>query len=210
MPKIQPFQEHTARYERWFEDNRWVYHAELKAVKSLVPEGQFGLEIGAGTGRFAAPLGITIGIEPSSQMRGVAQQREITIVDAVAENLPFKDSLFDLVLMVTTICFVDDMKKSFEEAHRVLKTGGNLVIGLVDRTSPLGQLYVKHQKDNVFYKDATFFSVDEVLEIMKQTGFGDFQFYQTIFCNLKEVTENEAVKPGYGEGSFVVIRGAKK
>lgn len=210
MPKILPFQKYTARYENWFEDNYWVYQAELKAVKCLLPEGQYGVEIGIGSGRFAEPLGIKVGVEPSSHMRDFAQKRGIKVLDGVAENLPFKNSVFKFVLMVTTICFVDDINKSFEEAFRVLTEGGYLIIGMVDRESPIGQIYLTHQNSNVFYKEATFYSVEEVLEIMKQTGFDDFSFRQTIFRNLSEITKHETTKSGYGQGSFVVIRGKKK
>ena len=210
MPKILPFQKYTARYEKWFEDNYWVYQAELKAVKSLLPEEQYGVEIGIGTGRFAEPLEIKIGVEPSSHMRDLAQKRGIKVLDGVAERLPFKNSIFKFVLMVTTICFVDDINKAFEEAFRILAKGGYLIIGLVDRDSPVGQIYLRHQNNNVFYKEAAFYSVEEVLEIMRRTGFDDFNFCQTIFGNLSEITEHEDIKSGYGEGSFVVIRGKKK
>jgi len=210
MPKILPFQKYTARYEKWFEDNYWVYQAELKALKCLLPEAQYGVEIGIGTGRFAEPLGIKIGLEPSSHMRDFAHKRGIKVLDGVAEELPFKNSIFEFVLMVTTICFVDDINKSFEEAFRVLTKGGYLIIGLVDRDSPIGQIYLTHQNNNVFYKEATFYSVEEVLEVMKQTGFDNFSFRQTIFRNLSEITRHETTKSGYGQGSFVVIRGKKK
>lgn len=168
------------------------------------------MEVGIGTARFAEPLGITIGVEPSSRMREFAQKKGIKVFGGVAEDLPFKNAQFEFVLMVTTICFVDDIYKSFEEAWRVLVRGGYLIIGLVDRNSPIGQGYVIHQNSNVFYREATFYSVEEVLEIMKKTGFDDFSYCQTIFRNLAEVTRHEAVKDGYGEGSFVVIRGTKK
>jgi SAM-dependent methyltransferase len=210
MPKILPFQRYTARYEKWFEDNPWVYQAELKAIESLLPEGQYGVEIGIGTGRFAEPLGITIGIDPSSHMRRIAQKKGIKVVDAVAESLPFKNALFEFVLMVTTICFVDDINKSFAEAFRVLLRGGYLIIGLVDRNSPLGQIYFRNQNGNVFYKEAMFYSVEETRDIMKKAGFAGFSFRQTIFRDLKEINGSEEIKPGYGEGSFVVIRGKKK
>ena len=209
MPKILPFQRYTVRYENWFEDNPWVYQAELKAVACLLPDGNYGMEIGIGTGRFAEPLGITIGVDPSSHMREIAQKRVIKVVGAVAENLPFNNELFEFVLMVTTICFVDDINRSFAEAFRVLARGGYLIIGMVDRNSPLGQIYFKNRHSNVFYKEATFYSVEETREIMKKAGFADFSFRQTIFRDLKKVDEREAIKSGYGEGSFVVIRGKK-
>ena len=209
MPKTSVFQKHFAKYEEWFTENRWIYEAELRAVKALIPEKGLGIEIGVGTGRFAQPLGIKIGIEPSGRMKEIARNRGIEVLDGVAEELPFGNSEFDFALMVTTVCFVDDIDKSLQEAYRILSQDGFLIIGLVDRNSSVGQIYLSHQNESVFYKDATFFSVDELIEIMTQIGFRGFDFRQTIFQTLSKTTENEPVKHGYGEGSFVVIRATK-
>jgi len=210
MPKISSFEKYAEQYEDWFVKNRWVYEAELRAVKAMLPAEGRGAEIGVGTGRFAEPLGIKVGVEPSKRMRQIAQKRGIRVLDGVAEELPLSDASFDFVLMVTTICFVDDINRALLEAYRVLSHGGFLIIGFVDRNSEVGQTYLAHQNDNVFYKDATFFSVDELVEIMDQSGFVDLTFKQTIFRSLSEIMRNEPVKSGYGEGSFVVIRGRKR
>ena len=210
MPKISPFEKYADRYEEWFEKNRWVYEAELQAVKAMIPARGRGLEIGVGTGRFAKPLGIRNAVEPSKRMRDFAQKRGIRTLNGVAEELPFEDSAFDFVLMVTTVCFLDDIGKALIEAHRVLCDGGVLIIGFVDRNGQMGKIYLKRQQENVFYKDATFLSVDELIEQMNQAGFRKLTFSQTIFGTLAETAEDEAVKPGHGEGSFVVIRGSKE
>jgi SAM-dependent methyltransferase len=210
MPKISPFEKYTEQYENWFEKNRWVYEAELRAVKAMLPPGGNGVEIGVGTGRFAEPLGIKIGVEPSRRMREIAQKRGIKVLDGVAEKLPFDDSQFDFVLMVTTVCFVDDINKALLEAHRVLSHGGMIIIGFVDRNSMVGQIYLDRQNENVFYKEANFFSVDELVKILDQLGFVNLTFNQTIFQTLSKTTRDEPVKPGHGEGSFVVIRGRKE
>lgn len=210
MPKIAPFEKYVEQYEAWFVKNRWVYEAELQAVKALLPAKGVGVEIGVGTGRFAEPLGIKIGIEPSKRMREIAQQRGIQVINGVAEELPFQGSKFDFALMVTTICFVDNAKKAILEAHRVLSYEGFLIVGFVDRSSVMGQAYLDCQNESAFYKEATFFSVNELIEIMNQSGFIDLTFKQTIFQTLSETTRNEPVKPGYGEGSFVVMRGKKE
>ena len=210
MPRISPFEKYAEQYEEWFVENRWVYEAELRAVKAMLPVGGHGVEIGVGSGRFAEPLGIKIGVEPSRSMREIAQKRGIQVLDGVAEELPFDDAGFDFVLMVTTVCFVDNIRKALLEAHRVLSHGGFLIIGFVDRNSMVGQTYLDHQNENVFYKDATFFSVDELDELMDQVGFKDLTFKQTIFKTLSRTTRDEQVKPGHGEGSFVVIRGRKE
>ena len=211
MFKTDPYQNNAERYDKWFEKNRWVYDAELRAIRSLfVPANQRGIEVGLGTGRFAAPLGIRIGVEPSGSMRKLAQKRGITVLGGVAEELPFKDLVIELVLMVTVICFVNDINKTFKESFRVLSKGGNIIIGMIDRNSSLGQIYLKHKHDNLFFKQATFYSVDEILEIMRRTGFEDFDFQQTVFQDISEITENEIVRTGYGDGLFAVIHGKKK
>jgi len=209
MPKITAFEKYVQQYEAWFKKNRWVYEAELRAVKTILPKGR-GLEIGVGTGLFAAPLRIKIGLEPSIHMRQIAKERGIQVLGGVAEELPFANEKLNFVLMVTTVCFVDDIYQTFKEAHRVLAKDGFLIVGLVDSNSPLGQTYVKHQKESVFYREATFYSVDEITKIMAESGFGDFTFQQTIFRGLAEITEKEPVKCGYDEGSFVVIRGQQQ
>ena len=210
MPKTAPFEKYSEQYEEWFEHNRWVYEAELRAVRTMIPAGAHGVEIGVGTGRFAQPLGIKIGVEPSKRMREIARKRGIQVLDGVAEELPFGEAGFDFVLMVTTVCFIDDINRSLAEAYRVLSCGGCLIVGFVDRNSRVGKTYLEGQKENVFYRDATFFSVDELVEDMVHAGFIDLVFNQTIFGTLSETKENEPVKSGHGEGSFVVIRGTKE
>jgi len=209
MAKTEPFERHKVKYEEWFDKNMFAYKSEFQAVRLLLPNRGTGVEIGVGTGRFAVPLGIRVGVEPSKAMREMAQKRGIKVIDGVAEVLPFEDCLFDFALMVTTICFVDDIEASLKESFRIIKSSGFLINGFVDRNSSLGKTYQKHKEKNVFYKIARFYSVDEVISYLKKVGFRDLTFTQTIFHNLDEIKEVEPVKEGYGEGSFVVVRGMK-
>ncbi len=205
MPKIKPFENHFAQYDAWFIKYRNVYKSEVKAVRCHLPEDGMGIEIGVGSGRFAQPLAIHYGIEPSARMRNLAVKRGVNVIEGVAEELPIEDHFYDFALMVTTICFLDDVSKAIGESRRIIKTGGKLIVGFIDKNSPVGKLYKEHQKENVFYRDALFYSVDEVVKFMKQAGFSDFYFTQTIFRMLDEIDENEKVKEGYGEGSFVAM-----
>lgn len=210
MMEKRPFEIHTDEYEEWFEKNRFVYEAELRAVKELLPAEGESIEIGVGSGRFAVPLGIRLGIDPSLKMAEIAVKRGIEVHEGIAEDLPFDDGRFDFALMVTAICFLNDVKAALREAYRILKPGGALVIGFVDRTSPLGKKYERHKAENKFYREASFYSADEIVSLMTGAGFGNFAFTQTIFRDLNGIDNTEVVKDGYGEGSFVVIRGEKQ
>jgi ubiquinone/menaquinone biosynthesis C-methylase UbiE len=210
MPKIEPFEKYSKKYEDWFRKNKFAYESELLAVKKLMPAKGEGIEIGVGSGRFAEPLGIKLGVEPSQEMRKIAEKSGIKVIDAVAEKLPFNDNQFAFVLMVTTICFLDDIKAAFGETYRVLKPDGFFIIGFVDKLGPLGKLYQLHKIKNVFYMIANFYSVDEVVSCLRKTGFENFTFVQTIFHNLTDIKEIEPVREGYGQGSFVAIRATKK
>lgn len=209
MVQNTAFEEHTTRYDEWFSKNQGVYAAELKAIETLLPAGDFGIEIGVGTGRFASRLGISIGLEPSNRMGAVARSRGIRVVAGVAEDLPFAAGSFSVALMVTTICFLDDMYKAFRETHRVLRQDGSFLVAFVDRDSPVGQLYEAGKNKSVFYRHATFYTAEEVLEMLGHAGFSGFTCRQTLFRNIAKVSDNEPVLPGYGRGSFVVIRGGK-
>ena len=209
MAKTDPFEKYPMRYDNWFERNKYAYESELRAIEKLLPKNGQGVEIGVGTGRFAAPLGIKLGVDPSKRMLEIAKRRGIRVIDAVAENLPFNDNTFDFVLMITTICFLDDIEAAFEEIYRVLRPGGSLIIGFIDKDSELGRQYQQHKDDSAFYKIANFYSVRDVTFYLKKAGFGNFSFIQTLYHELPEITEIEPLKEGYGEGSFIAIRAIK-
>jgi len=207
LPKVEPFDRYADRYDGWFDRHRAIYESELRAVRRLLPAG-VGLEVGVGSGRFASPLGVRLGVDPSDRMLEKALGRGVDVVKAVGEVLPVRDSCLDYVLMVTTVCFLDDVVSAFREVYRVLKPGGSVVVGFIDRESTLGKLYNRRRRDSVFYRVAVFYSVDEVVSMLRKTGFRSFEFVQTIFHGLQH-GEVEEVREGYGEGSFVVVRAVK-
>ncbi|AJG41367.1 methyltransferase type 11 [Thermotoga sp. RQ7] len=202
------FEHFVNEYEEWFLKHKFAYLSELKAVKTLLPEGR-GVEIGVGTGRFAVPLKIKIRVEPSKRMGKIARRRGILVIEGTAENLPLKDESFDFALMVTTICFVDDPLKALQEAKRVIRKRGHIIVGIVDRESFLGREYEEKKEKSLFYKRARFFSTEEIVHLMKMVGFGDFKVVQTLFNHPSKLTDVEPVLKGYGEGAFVVIAGRK-
>lgn len=209
MPRIEPFEQHPERYDHWFDEHPKAFAAEVNALRALVPREGRGVEIGVGTGRFAHSLGIAEGVDPAPAMRQRAQARDVRVQDGTAEQLPYPDGQFDYALLVTTLCFVDDLDRALAEAYRVLKPAGALVVGMIDRDHPLGQRYRARRNGDSFYRDADFRSPDEVVEAMRNVGFQGFAFRQTLFNPLNGVDGHETVATGFGEGAFVVIRGRK-
>jgi SAM-dependent methyltransferase len=206
---VESFEKNVNKYEAWFDRHRGAYESELEAIRALLPRRGEGLEVGVGTGRFAAPLRVRVGIDPAKAMGKLAIKRGIEVCYGVGENLPWEDSSFDFVLLVTTICFLDDVAAALGEAYRVLRSGGCILVGFIDRESALGKVYEQRKGDNEFYRDATFFSVSEVVRHLKQAGFRGFLFRQTIFQSPTEMEQADPVRSGYGEGSFVVVRAKK-
>lgn len=205
MPRIGPFEAHHQRYEAWFGKHESAYLSELLALRPFVPWEGRGLEIGVGSGRFAAPLGVQVGLDPSGAMLAYAAARGIEVVEGAAEELPFADRSFDHALVVTTVCFVDSPADMLAEARRVLRPGGRLVIGFIDRESALGRDYLAHQLENVFYREATFYSADEVARLLADGGFAIDGWGQTLALPLAETREIDPLRSGRGQCAFAVV-----
>jgi ubiquinone/menaquinone biosynthesis C-methylase UbiE len=208
---IEPFEKHYLEYDAWFDAYPAVFQSEVEALREMLPVGEsHGIEVGLGSGRFSVALGIKEGIEPSFELRNMAYKRGIEVMDAVAEKLPFRDLHFDFVLMPGSISYFYALPNAFEEANRVLKIGGSIIIGFIEKESPIGKFYSAKKDKSTFYKNANLYSMEHVVKELKKAGFHDFEFKQTLFKELDEITEFEASKPGYGEGSFSIIKALKK
>jgi SAM-dependent methyltransferase len=207
MPRIEPFEQYSEAYDQWFERNPDAYKTELELIRGLLPDQPEaeGLEVGVGTGKFAFPLGIGTGVEPSRKMAARAEKLGIRVVSGVAEDLPFPDASFDYVLLVTTICFVDDIEQTFAQSFRVLKPGGCIIVGFVDRESELGKHYAANREKSRFYKQATFYSAPEVVAYLQEAGFAVHTIRQTLIPGAKK----DAIRDGHGQGAFVGIKAVK-
>jgi ubiquinone/menaquinone biosynthesis C-methylase UbiE len=206
---IQVFETSAREYDAWFEDHHLCYESEVRALKALSHPSRRGLEVGVGTGRFAVPLGIAVGVEPARAMAAIARARGVQVIQAVAEALPFGQASFDLAAMITALCFFRDPFLALTEATRVLSSPGQILIGMIDKDSPLGRLYEAKRLESKFYRDARFYGVRQVLAWLRDLGYRDEHVGQTIFKGLAEISSLEPVQAGYGEGGFVVISARK-
>lgn len=202
------FDYHAAEYDAWFGDHQKVYETELELVKSLLPSAGKGIEIGAGTGRFALPLGILEGVEPSEPMAAIARERGMHIIAGRAEAVPAPDGDYDYVTMIVTVCYVTDVDKAFREVLRILKPGGVFVVGFIDKDSDLGKVYQKKKLINKFYKDARFYSSAQISGHLQKAGFKNVSARQCLFL-CDGVLETGHIQENYGTGGFVAFRAEK-
>ena len=125
----------AATYDRM---SRGTEEAGLRAHREALLSQASGrvLEIGAGTGRnlpyYRDDVELTL-VEPGEPMlrrlerRLEEHPRQVELVRAPAEALPFEDGEFDVVVSTLVLCAVEDQATALAEARRVLKPGGTLL-----------------------------------------------------------------------------------
>lgn len=202
--RADPFEERADEYDAWYERHGVAYRSELQALRRLVGRPGPSLEVGVGTGRFAAPLEVAFGVDPAVPMLRRARERGVSVVRAVGEQLPVEGESLDLVLVALALCFFDAPGRALIEARRVLRPDGRLVVGFLDRTSPPGRRY-REERRGAFYEDARFYTPDETAGLLRDAGFRIRRSVQTLFGLPSEVSEVETPRSGVGDGLFVAV-----
>ncbi|NPA34797.1 MAG: class I SAM-dependent methyltransferase [Chlorobi bacterium] len=205
---IKIFDKNAHRYDSWYIKHWYAYQSELIALRSILPKFNHGIEIGAGTGRFALPLGIHIGVEPAQAMAHIAQQRGLSTINATAENLPFPPQSFDLALIVVSICFFSEPHSALKEVYRILTPNGHLIIGVIPANSLVGNFYLTN-KIPPFYTYARFFTVKDMMTMLNETGFIIKTMVQTLFDFPWMLSKEDPTLKGHTIGSFVAMHAIK-
>jgi ubiquinone/menaquinone biosynthesis C-methylase UbiE len=94
-------------YDRSYDapEGRAIFREEIRWLQALCGDwsGRW-LEVGVGTGWFAATHGIPHGLDVSRKMGAAAAGRGVQVQIGLAEQMPFRSHSFDGVLMVLTLC----------------------------------------------------------------------------------------------------------
>jgi len=125
----------AATYDRFMKSTE-LGLAQHRATLLAAARGDV-LEIGAGTGVNLGYYGDDVAsltlTEPDPAMLKRLQQhvdqsgRTATVLRAPAEDLPFDDERFDVVVSTLVLCGVDDQPRALREARRVVRPGGHLL-----------------------------------------------------------------------------------
>jgi SAM-dependent methyltransferase len=211
--KIRVFDSLAPDYDAWFEEEgRLIFASEVEALRQALPLlPKPWIEVGVGSGRFAQALGIDIGLDPSSKLLEMAGNRGISVLLGRGEEMPFKDGVFGTAFFVVTLCFVDSPREILSEAARLLKNGGKVVLGLILKEGPWGQLYQREKETgHRFYSHAMFYSYGELDVLLKQAGFSVEQIASTLFQSPGEVKHIELPRQGFFQSAgFTVVLASK-
>jgi len=109
---------------------------KLVDAVDILPDEQV-LDVACGSGNTTLPAarrawGNTIGLDYVPELlergreRAAADRLDIEFVEGDAENLPFEDASFDVVLSTFGVMFAPDHQKAADEMLRVCKPGGRI------------------------------------------------------------------------------------
>ena len=172
MPEEDIFEVYADDYDRWFDEHQDEYHEELSRMRQILPPPDSrSIEVGVGSGRFAAPLRIGIGVDPSLALCRAARRHGIDVIRGKAESLPIRDGSCSSLLFATVICFLDDPVAALRDLHRVLLPGGVLIIAFIERDGEIQRRYLKEGGKGRFFSRARFYSQEEVRRFLEGTGF---------------------------------------
>lgn len=130
----------TERYLKSCASDFWqnVFEVELAYLSQYLNPEDTILSVGCGPATIERRLiaqGLTVvGLDVSREALACAGDT-IRTVAAPAEEMPFPDSSFDVVLYIASLQFVDDYRVALQRTAEVLRPGGRLLALLLNPAS---------------------------------------------------------------------------
>jgi len=165
-------------YDKWYETDFGRYASSLEEeliIKSIGEVRDYKiLDIGCGTGhhlKLFQTLGSDpVGVDCSLFMLQKAKEKgNFKLVLAKGEQLPIKDSAFDITTLITTLEFCENPGKILQEVGRV--TREKIFIGVLNSWSALAiGRRIKGWLKSSIYSRANFFSIWKLKRLLKNSG----------------------------------------
>ena len=202
------FDEYYEKYDSWYTKNIIIALNEVEAVESILNYSyQPCLEVGVGSGWFAKKLGCGIGVDPSYNMLIKARKRGVEVIQVIGESLPFRSNVFKTVLIVVTLCFVDNPALVLREANRVVSDRGRIITCIVPRDGLWGDYYIELAKQgHVFYGAARFYTSQEVVDMASNLGLKLEDCVGTLTFRPGEPPFREEPRDCSGKEGFVCLK----
>jgi len=183
------YQQKSENDSKYFdeENKRKISQLELNFIASLEHAGQELLDIGAGAGIFAEVAAENnwnvTAVDPALNENRFNNNPKVNAIKGSFDDLP-KNSQFDVITMWDVIEYVDDPLILIDQAKKLLKKGGWLIVETgnyksVDRVMG-GASHWMYQLDHRWY-----FSPDSIQAMLAESGFD----HTTV--------ANEVLRPGW-------------
>ncbi|MBR4764275.1 MAG: class I SAM-dependent methyltransferase [Lachnospiraceae bacterium] len=190
-------------------------------------EGKRVLSVGCGSGLFESYIDCSNveGIEPSKDMGKIAEKRGVNIIKyGTIEDVDLPENTYDIIYFNGSSSYMEDLAPVCEKSLRALAEGGKLILLDVPKESAFGFMYLLGKSLGTYdhpYLEGTmpelpyplalassgvWHSTEEKIEVLKNLGIKEFEFYQTLVKNpLYTNEEPEEVSEGYKSGGYVAI-----
>ncbi|AFL96098.1 hypothetical protein CL1_1903 [Thermococcus cleftensis] len=221
---MEYFDKIAGRYDEWYrtKTGRYVDRTEKWLIFSMMEtRGGKALDLGCGTGNYTLELkkrGFdVIGLDASEGMLRIARSKGLNCIMGDAYSLPFPDESFDLVLSVTMFEFIHEPERVLAEIHRVLRPGGEVIIGTMNGRS---LWFLLKRLKSIFtetaYRYARFYTPGELEGLLRKAGFIGVEsagiiFFPSFwpFIGLAEKVDKKCYKKCKSLGAFVAVKGRK-
>lgn len=107
-----------------------LHRTTQEVIERFIKPGDFILDVGVGLGELIAPLKNCnlFGVDLSIDYLQIAKSKGIDVIMCLAEELPYHDSVFDMVVATDVLEHVLDLNAVTRTITRVIKPGGYLVV----------------------------------------------------------------------------------
>lgn len=210
----------ATQYDDWYSQKKGAFvdrvETDLAFGMLKLELGMKVLDVGCGTGNFSMKLAergcVVTGIDVSEEMLKVAREKaaekslSISYLQMDATELAFDDGAFDVVLTMAAVEFIEDTARAVEEMFRVVKNGGQVLIGTINADSDWGDYYqAKKLQENSIYRYAAFKTIDDLKawELGELAETGACLFIPPFAAEEEFTIEREKELSGKRRGGYV-------
>ncbi|EGJ72466.1 Methyltransferase type 12 [Bacteroides coprosuis DSM 18011] len=231
----QTFDQYAEKYDSWFLENKNVLYSEVKLIAKVLENSGEIFSVGCGSGLFEKILrdefniNVKYGLEPSTDMAGIAQKRGLEIEINTAEKATYQGKKYDTIIYNGSPSYIKDLDQALKRSFDALKPGGKIILVDVPKESSYGMMYNlaysvgswNHELTEGVYprnpypielvKGANWRTTSEKIEALTQAGFINLQSAQTL-TKHPVYSDNSIEEPieGYDCGDYVAVYGFKK
>jgi ubiquinone/menaquinone biosynthesis C-methylase UbiE len=192
----------TAHFDARFSDDNLAFWVPILSNAAQIGPGLDVLDVGCGSGGFtraiAAAAGARMtGYDMSERFIDLARglpPLETGAVDWVvgdAEQLPFRPSSFDRVLLSLVLHQLACPETAVREAFRVLRAGGLVLVRTIDPHDVAGRVPERYLPAMAEADAARLPAIDAVVRWLEQTGFTDVTVESHLRNKKLELAEQE-------------------